>query len=400
MSASHSTAEVTKNNPTTGPTIGKTDPIKPAKPYPQFPLTAHPAGYWCKKIRGKLYYFGPWDDPEGALNKYLEQRDDLHAGRKPRENVGALTVKEMANDFLNAKKSLVDVGELSPRTWVEYKAMAGELVSHTGKARLVADLAPDDFAGLRNKLARKWGPHRLRKAVQYIRSMLKHAYDSGLIDRPVRLGPGFKRPTMKTLRLHRAKQGAMLFSAEEIHKLLDAAAPAMRTMILLGVNCGFGNNDCGMLPLSALDLDGGWVNFPRPKTGIHRRCPLWPETIAAIRDALAHRPEPKNPAHAELVFITKYGKPWATDNDPAVITKEMRKLLNAVGINGHRNFYCLRHTHRTVGDESRDQVACDAIMGHADPSMAAQYRERISDERLKAVTDHIHGWLFGEGGAR
>jgi hypothetical protein len=26
--------------------------------------------------------------------------------------------------------------------------------------------------------------------------------------------------------------------------------------------------------------------------------------------------------------------------------------------------------------------------------MASVYRERISDERLKAVTDHVHGWLF------
>jgi hypothetical protein len=25
----------------------------PPKPYPEFPLTAHPNGQWCKKIRGK-----------------------------------------------------------------------------------------------------------------------------------------------------------------------------------------------------------------------------------------------------------------------------------------------------------------------------------------------------------
>ena len=56
-------------------------PARPYPPYPQFPLTAHPAGYWCKKIRGKLHYFGPWGDPDGALAKYLEQKDDRPAPR-------------------------------------------------------------------------------------------------------------------------------------------------------------------------------------------------------------------------------------------------------------------------------------------------------------------------------
>src|SRR5215468_6597138 len=103
-------------------------PAKPNKPYPEFPLTAHPAGYWCKKIRGKLHYFGPWDDPDGALAKYLEQKDALHAGRKPRQGGEGLTVKDLANHFLNAKKALVDAAELSPRSFADYKATADVLV--------------------------------------------------------------------------------------------------------------------------------------------------------------------------------------------------------------------------------------------------------------------------------
>jgi hypothetical protein len=49
--------------------------------------------------------------PDGALAKYLEQKDALHAGR-PRPE--ALTVKGLANAYPNAKQNAVSAGELSP----------------------------------------------------------------------------------------------------------------------------------------------------------------------------------------------------------------------------------------------------------------------------------------------
>jgi integrase len=273
-----------------------------------------------------------------------------------------------------------------------------ELVAHMGKTRIVADLDTQDFATLRNRMARKWGPHRLGTTIQYVRSIFKHAFEAGLIPTPIRFGPGFKRPTKKTMRLHRAKRGLNLFSAEEVRRLLDAAAMPMKAMIFLGINCGFGNGDCGNLPLAALDLERGWLTFPRPKTGIERRCPLWPETVEALKEALARRPKPKDPAEATLVFLTKYGQSWAKDTSANPISAEMRKLLNVLGLNGHRNFYTLRHSFRTVADEARDQPAADSIMGHEAPHMSSVYRERISDGRLKAIADHVRAWLFAEEG--
>lgn len=73
---------------------------KPDKPYVGYPLFAHNAGVWARKINGKFHYFGPWDDPQGALDRYIAERDFLYAGRTPpsRQNtVNALLAAFLAN---------------------------------------------------------------------------------------------------------------------------------------------------------------------------------------------------------------------------------------------------------------------------------------------------------------
>jgi hypothetical protein len=47
-----------------------------------------------------------------------------------------------------------------------------------------------------------------------------------------------------------------------------------------------------------------------------------------------------------------------------------------------------------VADESKDHPAVDFIMGHEVQHISAVHLERISDERLKAVTNHGHSWGF------
>ncbi|MGH7172487.1 MAG: tyrosine-type recombinase/integrase [Gemmataceae bacterium] len=370
---------------------------KPTKPYADFPLYAHATKRWAKKIRGQLHYFGSWDDGwQAALDNYEKQKDALHAGRKPREQAEGTTVKELCNAFLNAKNALVESGELLARTWNDYKFACELIVSRFGKSRLVEDLGPDDFAALRNYMAKRWAVTSVRTVIQWIRCVFKFAADNQLISKPVCYGQNFKRPSPKVLRIERARRGPKLFTAAEIRQLLDAASVPVRAQILLGINCGFGNTDCGTLPQTAVDWSNTIIDFPRPKTGIPRRCPLWPETVAALRDALDKRPEPKNPEHAGLVFLTQRGLPWAKGIADSPLTKEMAKLLRRLRINGRKGlgFYTLRHTFRTVADESKDQPAVDFIMGHEVAHMSSVYRETISDSRLRAVADPVRLWLF------
>ena len=229
--------------------------------------------------------------------------------------------------------------------------------------------------------------------------LFNYAFERGLIEAPAKYGDGFDKPSRTVLRRARQARPPRMFEASEIRQLLGKAGIQLRAMILLGINSGLGNTDCAMLTVSALKQ--GWLDFPRPKTGIGRRCPLWPETASALRAVLEARREPKDPAHKDRVFITRCRVPWEskskskTDNP---VSKEMRKLLNDVGI--HRlglGFYALRHTFQTIGEEARDKDAVRSIMGHAEASndMSAVYNEKpVDDARLLAVTNYVHNWLF------
>ena len=380
--------------------IQKEPASKPAKSRADFPLWKHPSGRWCKKVRGRAHYFGKVaDDPHGqaALARWLEVKDDLLAGRQPRVQGEGLTLKDLANRFLTVKKALVDSGELSPRTFQDWYRTCKLLLDTFGKGRLVTDLAADDFESLRANLAAAIGPRTVQGEVQRTRGLFR--YEAGLIDKPVRFGPAFKAPRRQIIEQARRENGERMFEPHELHKLLDAATPPVRAMILLGVNCGYGNTDVAELPQSALDLDAGWADYPRPKTGVPRRCPLWPETIAAARVAIDRRPDPKDSADNGLVFLTRYGTRWVRyskktwlDN----VTRAFTDLLDKTGVQRKGSFYTLRHVFRTIADETLDFPAIDLIMGHSRGDMASVYRERISDDRLRAVTEHVRKWLFGQ----
>ncbi len=94
------------------------------------------------------------DQPENgwkaALDLYQRQRDDLHAGRKPRDtNDDGLTVRDLCNRFLTSKQHQLDTGEITNRTFLDYKAVTDRIVKVFDKNRLVDDLAADDFEELR-----------------------------------------------------------------------------------------------------------------------------------------------------------------------------------------------------------------------------------------------------------
>lgn len=374
------------------------------KPRPDFPLFPHDPTHpnrsrWAKKIKGFLHYFGKVaDDPKGekALQLWLEQKDDLLAGRKPRPKVDGLTIDALVNSWLHSKKARLDARELSPLTWQGYTALAKTILDALGRTRLAADLRPEDFAKLRATYSKRWGPQKLATAITHTRGIFRWAYQEGLLAVPQRFGEGFSKPAAKTMRQARNERGPRMFEPTQLRTILDMGDVQTRALVLLGINGAIGPTDAALLPISAIDFDGGWLNLPRQKTAVPRRIPLWPESLNALREVLAHRPAPKR-GNEELVFLSSQGSNYSRAASGAAIGKLFRTAAAAAGVTG-RTFYDLRRSFQTIADNAKDPVAVSAIMGHAPKGgdMAAIYRQSIDDSRLLAVVAVVHDWLFGQ----
>ena len=356
------------------------------KPYPDFPLTPRRDGRWCKKIRGKVHIFaGNWEE---ALDEYKRVAEYLHRGEEPPDptDPDQLRVVDLCNHYLTYKNDLVSSGELSPISFRDYKRVAKRVIEFFGRDTPVGTLKPFRFTRLRAHMATTMGPVALRNEIARIRMMFKFGFEQDLCP-AVKFGPTFKAPPKRVMRASRAKK-TRTFSPEEIHLLIQHAKPQMKAMILLGINCGCGNSDCGKLEWP--NLKGDWLLYPRPKTGVYRKAKLWPETLCAIAEI-----EKK---HDRIVFISSHGNPWC-DSETAnnLVSKAFIRLLKKLELYRlwETGFYSLRHTFATVAREVGDDEAVKMVMGHVDDSMLSEhYTDRFPDKRLIQVASHVRDWLF------
>jgi integrase len=386
---------------------------KPKKPRKAYPLFAHACGQWAKKIKGRLCYFGVWAEPDAAEKQYLEEREDLEAGREPRSRrEGSITLAWLANEFINRREAK---GLLTPRHLKDCKRTFGEVVDALGRNTPIASLTADDFTQLASALRKPERTHRtVDNHIARARALFNFAYDAELIDKPYRYGTEFRKLTDKERRKLRKPADQKTYTSAEIRAMLDAADTQLRACILLGIGNALGNIDLAALEIGHVDLDNGVLENVRHKTGEHRRSALWPETIESLQAVLNTRRRPVNKEHSKLIFIDPVsGGPFGGWKEQVGNTLDghdfdrvgalMTALNHQLGIYiKGRGFYALRHTFRTQASDCNEPAAAKLAMGHRvhfgiDDTYiqeTAEQREKML-AKLRTISEHVHDWLFG-----
>ena len=350
---------------------------KPAKPRPDFPLFAHHNGQWSKKICGRFRYFGVWADPQAALEKYQKERDYLYTGQQPPADT--YKVSDLLDAFLGRKYRAHQSGEISGETYSEYENTC-DVIAAWGKHRAIKSLTFGDLDKLRAALGqgktKKLGVVTLKRRLTIARMVFKHASKLG---ESVDYADALATPSAKLLRRIENERDERLFTAEQVRQVVKNANGEMKAMVLLGINCGFYPGDCCALPTNRVDLKNGWHTFPRTKTEMKRRCPLWPETVAALKKA------------------TNNGKVFDANWNRHKIADEFRKIVDSFYVKDVTVFKHLRHTFETIATTADvSQAVIDSIMGWTQQDMASIYRQKVFDPQLETCTNHVRLWYLGK----
>jgi integrase len=355
----------------------------------KFPLTLHRTGQYCKKIRGKLYYFGV--DKQEALKRYQEQATYLHTGvgnAPARQGVG-LSLRTLCNLYLGHQEARREIGEISQRHFYDQKNLLKGFVRHIGANRLVSEVTALDLQNYKKELIHAGkNPNTINNRLAAVKAVFHWAIDNEVIEKPPNLKALKKVPSGKRYR--------PTFTSGQISLLLKHGCVQMKAMILLALNCGFGCTDCAQLTWRALDLEKGRVRLPRGKTGVMRDLVLWPETIEAL-EAVSRK--------GERVFNTKRGNPWVGPVDNSgrnrdTLSREFSKLMRKAGIEAEKGvgFYTLRRTAATLAAQSGDPFAVQRLLGHADLKMASVYVQDVS-EQTDRVTNATRRLIFKDKGS-
>jgi len=73
------------------------------------------------------------------------------------------------------------------------------------------------------------------------------------------------------------------FTIEQLTQMYSAADKRIRLWMLLSLNCGFANMEVATLKQSEVDLQCGYIERVRGKTGVSGKWKLWSETIEALK---------------------------------------------------------------------------------------------------------------------
>jgi excisionase family DNA binding protein len=259
---------------------------------------------------------------------------------------------------------LEDYGKANKKSWIcDSYALKAHLVPYFGESRLeeITPLMIEQYRTERLRSVRKSSSNR---ETALLKVMFNLAIDWGFAS---------ENPVLKIKQYsEKGNIKERVLSEEEETRLLAAAAPHLRPIILVLLNTGARRNELLTLRWRAVDLKQRTIQLTRLKSGQNPIIPLNERAIEALTALKAK-------ATGDYVFTGPIGKRLTT------IRTAFKNACRRAGISGLR-LHDLRHTFASRLVKAHvDIITVQSLLGHVSVTTTQRYTHTHEDQRRAAV---------------
>jgi integrase len=209
-------------------------------------------------------------------------------------------------------------------------------------------------------------------------------------NRLVRLGRLRENPVARITKAREACQPRVALSKDEARRLIDAAGPALRPLVMAGLYTGARLGELLRLTWGDVNFGAGTISLFRPKVGNASRIPLHPrlaEELLRVREERS-RKEKREVPDDEAIFLSGYGRAWVT------VRRAFGRALKAAGLSGRKGltFHSLRHTFAVHFLEGGAAVTdLQGVLGHTDLSTTQIYAHMVDSRTRESLVALDYG---------
>lgn len=333
---------------------------------------------------------------DGSLNRISQEiwKDRLDQQQR-RTIIRDQALHEHVDEFVKQKKQQVEAGQLTVG-----RVYAVELHLTYFRDWLGRDTAITEIDGgtllkyqshlLDNLKAKDWSRTTAQHYLKSVKAFVRWLWQVEAISALPRVLDGNSGP----LNIGASTPRVIVYTAEEVNCLLNAASDRTKLYILLMLNCGMTQKDISDLKTEEIDWKAGRVIRKRSKTSKFENVPtvsylLWPETFRLLQKERSVESDGRvlTNANGSPICVEQYGsdgKFKKSDN----VKNAFDRLRKKVNVN--KPLKSFKKTSATLlRGEERFQNLEDLFLGHAPSKISDKHYTQVPGKLL----DGAISWL-------
>lgn len=308
-------------------------------------------------FRGKrIRQFGGYtkDQARNVLAKLRIEKLDESLGFK-RPELEHVPFEKFADEFLDL------YSKQNKRSWKSDETSLDHLKEFF-KDQSLQDIGPEQVERYKALRKAEVSPGTVNRELACLKTLFNKAVEWAKAE---------TNPAAKVKKFRENNARERILSSEEVRRLIECAAPAIRPVLIVALNTGMRRNEILSLRWTNIDFVKGYIFNEDSKSGKSRKIPMNAAVLEALHDL---------PKKYEYVFFNEETKSHVKD-----IKTGFKAACRRAEIKGLR-LHDLRHTAASKMIEAgADLVTVSKILGHSSIQMTMRYAHPTPENMKRAV---------------